>query len=124
VVVPDDDLVSLICVDQHDHIRFVHHFNDAHLALQFLDFLLQPFVAGVVLEDFKSSFRSNGEVLLRLVSRDAVDLDWCRLCLPTLLLHECVVCVSQGVDVVKLNDSLLSRHEGPLWFRLRFVSFH
>ena len=40
VVVPNDNFVPLLLVDQHYHIRFVHHFHQGDLLVQILHLFL------------------------------------------------------------------------------------
>lgn len=41
VIVPNDHLVSLLLVDQHNHIGFVHHFDEGDILVELLHLLLE-----------------------------------------------------------------------------------
>ena len=120
VVVPDDDLVPLLLVDKHDHVRLIHHLHQGNLLSQILHFLLQSRAPRVVLQDLEPGLGRNCEVLLRLVRRDGVDL-WLLVflvrvgCTPViLLLHGLLVRLLVLLNNHFIDDAVLGGDHVPL----------
>ena len=74
VVVPDDNFVSLLLINENNDVGLVHHFDECDLLAQILDLLLQPRASRVILQNLETRLRRNGKVLLRLVRRYRVYL--------------------------------------------------
>lgn len=120
VVVPDHHLVPLLLVNEHNHVRLIHHLYQRNLLPQILHLFLKSRAPRVVLQNLKASLGCNSEVLLCLVGCDGVHL---RLLIffsggsgsPIILildrLHMCLLVLLHD-DLV--NDAILCRHHVPL----------
>lgn len=67
MVVPNHNLVFLLLVNEDDDISLVHHFDERNLLAQILNLFLQTGAARVVLQNFKTSFSCDSEILLGLI---------------------------------------------------------
>lgn len=74
MIIPNDNFVSLVFVNQNDDIGFIHHFYQCNICVQVLNLLLWSGASGIVLQNFETCSCGYGKVFLGLVWRDRVDL--------------------------------------------------
>eukprot|EP00355_Strombidium_rassoulzadegani_P000586 CAMPEP_0168612802 /NCGR_PEP_ID=MMETSP0449_2-20121227/3110_1 /TAXON_ID=1082188 /ORGANISM="Strombidium rassoulzadegani, Strain ras09" /LENGTH=365 /DNA_ID=CAMNT_0008653389 /DNA_START=169 /DNA_END=1265 /DNA_ORIENTATION=- len=117
VVVPDHHLVLLLFVDQHDHVRLVHHLHEGDVLLQVLHLLLQLRAPRVVLQDLESVLCRDCKIFLGLVRRHAVDGRG-RVQGFVLHPHRCILLLESFevrllvlVDDLLIDDTLFGGHD-------------
>lgn len=95
MVIPNDDLVALLLIHEHNHIGLVHHFDESDLLAQVLDLLLQPRTSRIILQNLETCLRRNCKVFLCLV--------WCNRIYLRLLI---ILCSFSSASIVLIFDCL------------------
>lgn len=121
MIIPNYNFISLLLVDQNNHVGFIHHLYESDISVQVLDLLFRSCASRIILQNFKTSSCSNSKVFLRLIGWNGVDFwlnFWCSNILFLLRLN---MCFSKLIDSILINNSCVCFDDISLLFSNELV---